>query len=337
MDDKDFDVHVANEHRYRTKQEETLAANKTGIAPPAMQKAVDVAGKAVSALGSGVYDILNPVHKDEEGQIDWGKTGVHAAVEAPLALYLAGKGTGLVKKGYDSMVGVNPTIAAQNATKEITQQRQIEHDERMMAAKTKAAADLDAAKSQQQASKQTSPKVQQKTWSPQDQYLMDIYNKQQADKNFSGQPQQQSPTAANVGGPQNAVTPPTATKSTGHPLDSYVRTQAAKDGISNMTASELSRLSGMQLYDNADVQAAITKLRNERLTAQQFKSSIINPSVVNTTPLTAEQIAERQRLRGVPPLLPSGGGGGGAVVPRGGVGNVPGANDQYHSLNPLKL
>jgi hypothetical protein len=39
----------------------------------------------------------------------------------------------------------------------------------------------------------------------------------------------------------------------------------------------------------------------------------------------------------VPPTLPSGGGGGGMIVPRGGVGNVPGANEQVHSLNPLKL
>jgi len=39
----------------------------------------------------------------------------------------------------------------------------------------------------------------------------------------------------------------------------------------------------------------------------------------------------------VPPTLPSGGGGGGMVVPRGGVGNIPGANEQIHTLNPLKL
>jgi hypothetical protein len=39
----------------------------------------------------------------------------------------------------------------------------------------------------------------------------------------------------------------------------------------------------------------------------------------------------------VPPTLPSGGGGGGMVVPRGSVGNIPGANEQLRSLNPLKL
>jgi hypothetical protein len=39
----------------------------------------------------------------------------------------------------------------------------------------------------------------------------------------------------------------------------------------------------------------------------------------------------------VPPSLPSGGGGGGMVVPRGGIGNLPGANEQIHALNPLKL
>jgi len=39
----------------------------------------------------------------------------------------------------------------------------------------------------------------------------------------------------------------------------------------------------------------------------------------------------------VPPTLPSGGGGGGMVVPRGGLGNIPGANEQLRSLNPLKL
>jgi len=38
----------------------------------------------------------------------------------------------------------------------------------------------------------------------------------------------------------------------------------------------------------------------------------------------------------VPPTLPSGGGAG-MVVPRTSLGNTPGANEQIHSLNPLKL
>lgn len=103
MDDSDFESHIGEERKAITERQEK---NKTsfGAIKPYMTSAADTA-----------VNVLNPIHTNEQGQIEWGPTLVHGLAELPL---LTGAAAGAGKRIYNSIAGVDPTIAAQNAAVE---------------------------------------------------------------------------------------------------------------------------------------------------------------------------------------------------------------------------
>lgn len=103
MDDSDFESHIGEERKAITERQEK---NKTsfGAIKPYMTSAADTA-----------VNVLNPIHTNEQGQIEWGPTLVHGLTELPL---LTGAAAGAGKRIYNALAGVDPTIAAQNAAVE---------------------------------------------------------------------------------------------------------------------------------------------------------------------------------------------------------------------------
>lgn len=134
MDDSDFESHISEERQAITRRQEQ---NKTsfGAIKPYMTSAANTA-----------VDVLNPIHTNEQGQIEWGPTLVHGLTELPL---LTGAAAGAGKRIYNALAGVDPTIAAQNAASERAAQMKLQAAQARQQQRATASAAQTAVKQQQ--------------------------------------------------------------------------------------------------------------------------------------------------------------------------------------------
>jgi hypothetical protein len=179
MDDEDFNPHIEAESKFRNKEKK--AKEGEAAVPPWLNKVVSSGGEYAQKVGDIALSALNPIHANSEGIVDWPKTVAHGLVEAPVIAYGAGKLAGVVKSGYNSSVGVDPTIAAQNEVSREKIALEKEKMNRVQASKAAKAAPVAAPPVVAPVPKAEIPKSV-KPLDPIDQQLLNKFNEQQAAK-----------------------------------------------------------------------------------------------------------------------------------------------------------
>jgi hypothetical protein len=90
----------------------TVAGGKapSGYVDTFVREVPKAAQQAASAVGNAVASAVNPIHKTDTGEVDWGATGVHAGADVVGALVAKD----LLSTGIKKAVGGDP-LASQNA------------------------------------------------------------------------------------------------------------------------------------------------------------------------------------------------------------------------------
>jgi hypothetical protein len=307
MDDSEIEQQIATEESYRKEAEAAKQKAKAAAAnPTATQSVSNAVGNAAGALGTGLWDIANPIHKNEEGNLDTGKTVVHSGLDALLGIATAATGAGIANRIYKMVAGVDPTIKAQNeiSAQNIELNRQkLAFQQQQAAAKQAAVKPTIAPQApvvdQQGLVAGLAPAPQQGVPPTQEQLIVERTAQMQNDLGKAVVPS----TSPKVNAQEvNMLVQNEANKQATaqhqeneHSLDRYTRKMVVQAGMQDMNTKELSRLTGIDIRDQRDVQRAITKHNADRLASEGLKKSLEQEHGRKT--LTEEQIKSRQALR----------------------------------------
>ena len=297
MNDSDIEEHIVAEENIRNedkaKREKEAAAANTPAG-----KANAAINNATNALGTGLWNVVNPVHTNPNGDVNWGLTIPHVAADIGLAAIPTGYALGLGKRAYNFAAGVDPTIAAQN---EVAREKMQQQQQAKVVTAQPAPVPAPAPAPAPAPIQAPSPTPQSQGAVPPTQEQLVVQRTAQM-QNDLGKPA--VPAGNPKVGPQdiNLLNQNQATKlaqnqyqENEHSLDKYTRKMVVQAGMQNMNTKELSRLTGVDIRDQRDVQRAITKHNAERLAEEGLKKALESEHGRKT--LTEEQIKSRQALR----------------------------------------